>query len=246
MHDFPAYRIFELEKIAESRPKIVVMCYPPYNWNYIPTKTEVYTDYFDFRTRFAADRIKINDIERSIYNETELNSIVPDPLHLVIYKQKYIYDSCCLLLSKFSLINYKIKKPHPWDLFDFKNQFNPGRTRSTPTAVFTPKCVFRDIRESGNTKALRYMIDYLKMHNINVILIATPVHPCKRIGCSKEAIEAFARFGNSTKCSYYNLTAFSSAEEFLTDGVHVNIWGRQNLTKKISDILVEEAKNVSH
>jgi hypothetical protein len=69
-----------------------------------------------------------------------------------------------------------------------------------------------------------------------------PLYP--GIGKCKNNPNIFRDFVNSMDCPYYDLESLCSEEEF-QDSIHTNYAGRRNITSKIAEILLVEAKNVS-
>jgi hypothetical protein len=250
--DVPSSRIVELIAIAESKPKIVVILLPS-DWLYPSNGLYNVGDYREIRSLLASDKIKLDSYTRSLFNQTELDLIKMDSLHLIAYKRKFLIPSIQLMLYNLCLMKYDPVEDYfnrsdlrPWSYFnrgmmDFKAQFNPGNHTQEK---FPSSCPPLSISDNNNQQIVRYIINYLKKSEIHVIIINMPINPYALSQCKSNYSEIFRNFASATGCPYYDLESLCLAGEF-RDSAHANFAGRQNITREVAKILRKEAMNVS-
>lgn len=241
--DLPLNRIFELPNIAMSKPKIMVICFEnSWLWphdDFLSLQQNQQDGYAEKRFLMASDKIEIEPYAQSLFNETELDQVKIDPLHLIADKRRFFIQAIQLKLSNMGLINYKLEKAS-FDLFDFKNQIE---TTNKSVEPFKAPCWYNlSKKDNRDRKCFRYIINYLKDHDIHVILVSMPLYP--GIEKCKNNPTIFQDFVNSMDCPYYDLESLCSEGEF-QDPIHTNYAGRRNITSKMTEILLAEAKNVS-
>lgn len=247
--DSPASRIVELRGIAESKPKLVVFGFP-YFW--LNPDFELYNvgDYREIRSLLASDKIDLDLYTQSLYNKTELNLIKMDALQLIVYKRRFLIPGIEMMLFNLGLTKYdpvdeyfnrSAQPEFNKRMLDFKSQFNPGNNIREP---FSGLCPYGSEADNKNKQAMRYMIGYLKECGIHVIIINMPSNPYFHCQSTTDYSKTLSDFSSQVGCPYYDLLSFCPANEF-RDSAHANNAGRQNITRKMAEILLVEAKNVS-
>jgi hypothetical protein len=238
--DMPSHRIFEINNIIKSNPEIVVIAFP-YYWLYSQNPPESFGDnYLERRFLMASDKIILDQYIKSQFNGTILGKVKTDIVHLISYKRQYLSDGTRLLVSNFGFIDY-VPIKSAYDQFNFKNQRDPGNKTQKS---FKAECPIISTPDNQNKRCLTYIIRRLKEHKINVILLQMPVNPGYLLNCTRKQQEIISNFASTTGCPYYDLTALCPEGDFL-DYVHANSLGRRNITIKMAEILLKEAKNVT-
>jgi len=246
--DHPSNRIIELSYIVKSKPNIVVFC-PQYYWF-----TEYYSpDYTYIENRFvlSANRIVLDPYTRSLFDKKELSLVQMDFLHLIAYERMLWVPSLRLMLSKTQLSGVPFIKPfltEPPPLFglsfipNFKVGFIPPKIAELNQ---TPYSIPRIIEESSiQKKAFMHMINVLKSQGITVIIITMPYTSELLQSFSNESRTNYSNFINQTQCHHYDLLSYIPDVEFYNQN-HLNVYGRQNASKKVEEILLSEVKNVT-
>jgi hypothetical protein len=247
--DSPGSRIVELRGIADSKPKIVVFCFP-YFW--LNPYFGFYNagDYREIRSLLASDKINLDLYTQSLFNKTELNLIKMDALQLIVYKRRFLIPGIEMMLFNLGLTRYdpvaeyfnrSAQPEFNKGMLDFKGQFDPGDNVQEP---FLRLCPYGSEADNKNKQAMRYMIGYLKERGIHVIIINMPMSPYFHCQSTTDYSKTLSDFSIQVGCPYYDLLSFCSTKEF-RDSAHANNAGRRNITRKMTDILLIEAKNVS-
>jgi hypothetical protein len=246
--DFPTNRIAELSYIVKSKPKIVVYC-PQYY-----TFSEYYSpDYTYIENRFvlSANRIVLDPYTISLLDRKELSLVQMDFLHSLAYKRMLLVPSLRLTLSKTQLSGVQSIKPFLTEqppLFglgftpNFKVGFIPPKIAELNQ---TPYSIPRIIETSSvQKKAFMHMIDVLKSQGITVIIITMPYTSELLRSFSNESRTKYSNFINQTQCHHYDLLSYIPDVEFYNQN-HLNLYGRQNASKRVEEILLSEVRNVT-
>ncbi len=240
--DLPLNRVAELTRIAESKPKIVVIDFSE-SWlmpwpDFLASDQNQTNGYAEIRFLLASDKINLDPYVQSLFNKTELDSIKTDRLHLLVHKRRFLIPGVQLALSNTGLIKYKPEKS--WcDLFDFKNQITAS---NESVKLFNNTYCELSEDDNRNRQCFRYIIDYLKERGIKVILVNMPLCPYwHKCTSDSKIVEDFVKM---TGCPYYDLGSLCTAGEF-QDIIHVNYAGRRNITRRMTEILSSEAINVT-
>jgi len=247
--DSPGSRIVELDGIAESKPKIVVIGFP-YFW--LNPDFGLYNegDYREIRSLLASDKIKLDLYTQSLFNKTQLNLIKMDAPSLIIYKRRFLIPGLEMMLHNLGLTKYdpvdeyfnRSGQPEfNKGMLDFKSQFDPGNNIQEP---FSSSCPSGSEADNKNKRAMQHIIGYLKERGIHVIIINVPSSPYFHCQSTSDYSKTLSDFSTSVGCPYYDLLSLCPASEF-KDSAHANNAGRRNITRKMAEILLIEAKNVS-
>lgn len=224
--DCPFYRIIDLIPIADSKPKIVVFD-STYAW-----LIDWYPDFKIYaEDRFVpdADNIQWTPYSKSLFNDTQLNILRPDPLQLLIFKKRFIIPALTT---------------HP-EKTDFTGGWGKDNTSALKSDVDNLPEIVLSSTDNINKNAFRYMVKYLKDRGVHVIIINMPLNPYY-VGHSvtNKTREIHAEFIKQLGCPYYDLVYLCSPKEFM-DYRHVNKYGTLNITAKMAEIVAMEAKNVT-
>jgi hypothetical protein len=228
--DLPKVRIVELSHIIMSKPKIVILC-PQYRWFDESRKNE---DYPRLEKRYAlvADKIMLDPYTKSLFSKEELDLIQRDQLHLIAYKRPLLIPG----------LKAKLSKVQPHYSLDTKTQLWVDQNYSVAKAITAPKVEM--IKAKKQEMAFLHIVEVLESHGITVIVITMPYHPDYLRTFNNESLNNYYNIINKLNCTHYDLISFSPKINFRDYG-HANYYGRQNLTKKMADILLTEARNVS-
>lgn len=224
--DTPLYRIIDLIPIADSKPKIAILC-SSYTWLTEPTQDgKIY-----FEDRFTPDspNIQLDSYTKSLFNDYQLNILKPDPIHQLLFKKRFIVPALTETPIKYS--------------------FRRGGTKKTTIALKSSfdnlKIIELKSTDNNNKKAFRYMIKYLKDRGIRVIIVNMPANPYYfEHSIGNRSHEIYSDFMKQLECPYYDLGSLCSPGEFVDHG-HPNINGSLNITARMGEIIAMEAKNVS-
>jgi hypothetical protein len=245
--DSPRTRIVELSDMVKSKPKIVVFClqYRLFTPNYSPDNHSMNYPALEDRFALLSNKIMLDPYTRSIFDKKELDLIQMDFMHLIAYKRRLLIPCLQLTLSKvpqFSKVPY------------IKPSFGPenGKKPNFKADYIPPKTSGKDgshnltINEKSNIQkeAILHMIDVLKSQGINVIIITMPYRHEYFRSISNESRINYLNFINKTHSHHYDLISYCSDAEFYNN-VHVNFYGRQNVTIKVAEILKSEAMNAT-
>jgi len=245
--DTPKHRIVELDSIVRSRPAIVVM-----DMTYGSFRNDDQFNYPQLESRFGlvTDRIKLDSITKRLFNTTELNCIQKNNLSLLAYKRQYIIPGSRLALANL-LLSLKITNiaflgaSMPRE-FKYKSYDFPNLVVSNKTAEQYSKNGHYKLNgeDNNNIKTFRHMVDVLVENGIYVIIINMPLNPKYSMWFTNETRENYHRIVTSSGCPYYDLEGLCVPMEFRDHG-HSNVFGQQNITRKMIEILKMEMSNAS-
>lgn len=258
--DTPLLRIVELSHIAESQPTMVVF-FSAYRWFGTRGREIDNNLYNPLEKRFGlvADKIKLDDFTKSLFNETELNIIQKDAFNSIAYKRRLFGKGLKLEISRYSEKNGTFPRNFAYDVirsgylgpiertqkWDYKYQFinerkNQGNVEDRPNATWAKTSII-DMESDNQTLAFRYILNYLKERGIHVVIINMPKHPY--IFVNNDTRKNYLKIVKSCY-PYYDLENLLTPNEFLLDN-HANKYGRIKLTHEVGKIVLKEIKNVS-
>lgn len=245
--DTPKHRIVELDSIIRSRPAIVFM-----DVTYGSFRNDDQFNYPQLESRFGlvTDKINLDSITKQLFNATELNCIQKNNLSLLAYKRQHLIPGIKLALANLLLscnitntafLGASMPREFKYKFYDF-----PKLVVSNKTAEQFSKNDYYKLngKDNINIKSFRHMVGTMVENGISVIIINMPLNPNYSVWFTNETKEYYYRIVKCSGCSYYDLEALCSPMEFRDHG-HSNVFGQQNITRKMVEILKMEICNAS-
>ena len=245
--DCPLLRITELDRLVESKPRLVVI---GVNYNGLYNHTTLN----DERLVLVSDKVTLDNCSEQLYTEKQLKLINQNlgSIEQYIYKRKFIRTSISYLFFSKGIVSE--------DVFgeDIIRHFNPRGNDFKNPYVYTRNKTQEELLESleskglvqrwctvheadnPDKKALNYTIKKLEKNNISVIVINMPLHPLLSEKVPDTTRENYFSFLNSTGVTYYDFETNSSySPDHFIDLTHLNVVGRNRFSREVGTIIYE-------
>lgn len=247
--DTPLLQIIDLTNLIDSKPKVVVID-SSYQWF---GERRYNCKNLEMRFSYVADKIKLDNYTKQLFNSTEQSLIQADYLHLLAYKKELLVPGTKFALAKqmryWNIRNVEFLGSGWPTVFKFKGNKYTEIVNNTkePNPEFFYKVEEAD---NDNKKAFRYMVKRMRESSIHVVIVNMPNNPDFRVapnnsaGIGKESRKNYLDLVTNVGAPYYDLETLCSPIEF-QDTSHANLLGQRNITKKMAEILLVEVRNAS-
>jgi len=221
--DTPLQRLTELQRIIQSKPKIVLIGFSYTSFSnltrYVP----------DDNLALLSGRIVIDGYSRSLFTKEQLGLIDQNVIEQQIFKRKFIIPAIRSLLGihlqeRDNIVNDTMS-PEQKNIIA-KNPYD---------AFLAP--VYDD--NNNQKKAFVHLTDELTRNNISVISINMPLDPLRSDTIPDSTRENFFMFMNSTGVKNYDFEKRYAGYDF-HDLVHQNKYGREKFSTDIASIISRE------
>lgn len=232
--DTPVRRIPEISPLIANKPRIVVIglsYYELYYYNNQGNEDIRIPQVFSFRP------VILDENTKNFFYEDELK-LINNPLEQYKFKKAYLLMSIENFISQ--------ENPNTWknnvkslymDLTRSLSEKEKINEYSQNINYFnTWKVVGNENNRQKN--ALNYTINKLKENNITVVLINMPLYSLLSKNIPNETKSNYTYFINSMGVPYYNLETKYPDDEF-GDLIHLNKYGRTNLSKDLALIILD-------
>ena len=246
--DRPLLRITELDRLVESKPRLVVI---GVNYNGLYNRTTIN----DERLVLVSDKVTLDSYSEQLYTKEQLKLInqSPNPMEQYLYKRKFIQPSIRYLFFNKMIISEDVFGGDIIRHFnprgnDFKNPYVYTRNKTheellksleSEGLVLRWCTVYKD--DNPDKKALKHTIEKLEKNNISVIVINMPLHPLLSEKVPDTTRENYFSFLNSTGVTYYDFETNYSSDHFI-DLTHLNVIGRNRISKEIGMLIYGGAR----
>ena len=220
----PLLRALQIERMAESKPSLVI-----YGMNYAfvnPGK------WIEERTVLAQGRYELTPELAQLYSEDELDDLTSN---LLFYKRGLLLRSTILPNSARTTDNY-VKEPYGVDL---RQELDKGKSlQSIRDTVSKSNIVISD-EMTRHKQALIYNVQTLQNAGIPVIIINMPIHPLLSETISNDSRQNYFNLLNMTGAKWIDME-YEYGDDHFRDTQHTLWTGSEDFSRKMADLIIQE------